>query len=117
MPPQWSTAASTSEQTASERGSVGRSLDRAQSAWTDYSTKEHLALRSAIASAHATVDTSFASVHAYYARLHGHADTASERLSLQACHARDTASSTTGAVADCAQAELPKRVAVLRSAW
>lgn len=120
--PQWSAAASASEPAASGQSFIGAVLNSAalrwvQSSWTDYSDRESLALRSAIASARDAVETSRASVHSTHARLQGHADAASERLSSDLRRTRDTASSAVGAITDGAQEEVPKRAAMLRSGW
>ena len=121
-PPPWSAAASASEPAASGLSFIGTVMNSAtlswvQSSWTNYSDRESLALRSAIASARDAVETSRGSVHSVHARLQGHADAASERLSSDLRRARDTTSSAAGAVTDGAQDDLSKRAAMLRSAW
>ena len=67
-PPPWSAAASASEPAASGLSFIGTVMNSAtlswvQSSWTNYSDRESLALRSAIASARDAVETSRASVH------------------------------------------------------
>ena len=120
--PPWSAAASASAPAASGQSFVSTVMNSAalgwvQSSWTDYSDRESLALRSAIAAARVMVETSLASVHSAHARLQGHADAVNERLSSDLRGARDTASSAAGAINDGAQEDLSKRAAMLRSAW
>ena len=115
-------AASASEPSASGQSFFGTVMNSAavswaQSMWTSYSDRESLALRSAIASARNAVETSRASVHSAHARLQGHADDASERLTSELRRARHTASSKAGAITSGAQEDLSRRAAVLRSAW
>ena len=121
-PPWWSAAASASEPSAGGQSFFGTvmnsaALSWAQSMWTSYSDRESLALRSAIASARDAVETSRASVHSVHARLQGHADDASERLSSDLRRARRTASSKAGAITAGAREDLSQRAATLRSAW